>query len=112
MIRMSLGEHDTAGLRPRPEGPDFVGVGVARSGTTWLGDVLTQHPQILFAKKKEVNFFTRYFHRGYGWYHDTFREKNGRIAGEISVNYMYSPRPDAARKEFYPRWNPRRRWRN
>jgi len=95
-------------LSPRQEGPDFVGVGVAKCGTTWLGDVLSQHPQVFFAAEKEVNFFTRYFHRGYRWNHDVFRETNGRIAGENSVNYMYSPRPDSARKEFYPRWNPRR----
>jgi hypothetical protein len=96
-------------IQPRPEGPDFVGVGVQKSGTTWLGDVLGQHPQVLFAEQKEVSFFTRYFHRGYSWYHGIFAEKNGRLGGEISVNYMYSPREDSTHKEFYPKWNPRRK---
>ena len=31
---------------PRAEGPDFVGVGVAKCATTWLGDVLDQHPEV------------------------------------------------------------------
>jgi len=90
---------------PRPEGPDFVGIGAQKSGTTWLGNVLDQHPGALMSSPKEISFFTNHFYRGYGWYHGFFREKAGRVAGEISVNYMYSPRPDPARKQFYPKRN-------
>jgi len=98
----------TEKITPRPEGPDFVGVGVQKSGTTWIGDALSQHPQIFFSPKKEISFFTRRFHKGYRWYHDIFREKKDRLAGEISVNYLYAPRPNSAHKEYYPNWNPRR----
>ncbi len=93
---------------PRAVRPDFVGIGAQKSGTTWIGDILSQHPGV-YIKKKEISFFVRYFHRGYDWYHEFFREKNGRRAGEISVNYIISPRPDSTHKEFYPKWNPRRR---
>jgi hypothetical protein len=91
-----------------PAGPDFVGVGVQKSGTSWVGDILAQHPQVLI-RKKELNFFVHHFHRGYRWYEDWFREKGDGIAGEISVNYLLTPRPDFTRKEFYPNWNPRRK---
>jgi hypothetical protein len=87
------------------EGPDFIGVGTQRSGTTWLAYVLEQHPQVLI-RRKEVNFFVRHFHRGFDWYHEWFKDREGRKAGEITPNYIYSPRPDAARKRFYPRWFP------
>lgn len=93
---------------PRPRGPDFVGVGVQKSGTTWVADVLQQHPGVLM-RKKEISFFVRYFHKGYGWYERFFEGKEGRLAGELSVNYIYSPRPDSTHREFYPHWNPRRR---
>jgi hypothetical protein len=84
-------------------GPDFVGIGVQKSGTTWLGDIFSQHPEVLFAPQKEVNFYTRRYHRGYRWYEDIFRKTAGqRAAGEISVNYMYSPRPDNFGKGLYP----------
>jgi len=83
-------------------GPDFVGIGVQKSGTTWLGDIFDQHPEVLFSPEKEVNFYTRRFHRGYGWYEDIFRKTDERAAGEISVNYMYSPRSDNFRKGLYP----------
>lgn len=89
------------------EGPDFVGVGVQKCGTSWIGNILAQHPQVLL-EKKEISFFVRHFHRGYGWYHHFFEGKNGRKAGEISVNYWLSPRPNPTRKEYYPHWNPRR----
>jgi len=95
--------------KARASGPDFVGIGVQKSGTTWLGEMLAQHPEILFVPQKEVSFFTRYYHRGYPWYERHFRDKGDRCAGEISVNYAYSPRPAMTFKEFYPKWNPRRK---
>jgi hypothetical protein len=94
---------------PRREvGPDFVGVGVQRAGSTWVAEVLRQHPQV-WLRRKELSFFTRHYHRGWGWYEGHFAGREGRAAGEFSVNYFYAPRPDASHREFYPRWNPRRR---
>ena len=94
--------------KPRDQGPDFVGVGVQKSGTSWLIQALQQHPAI-YVKKKEISFFVQNFHRGYEWYHSFFAEKDGRLAGELTVSYFIAPRPNPSRKEFYPRWNPRRR---
>ena len=95
------------GRTPRAEGPDFVGVGVQKCGTTWLADILSQHPGVL-VNKKEIGFYVHRFHRGYEWYHKWFEDKGERLAGEISVNYFVTPRPDSTHKEFYPKWNPRR----
>ena len=95
-------------MSARTGGPDFVGVGAQKSGTTWVGDILSQHPQIMM-RKKELSFFIHHFHKGYEWYHEWFRDRGDKIAGEISVNYMYAPRPDSTHKEFYPSWNPRRK---
>jgi hypothetical protein len=69
---------------PRESGPDFVGVGVQKSATTWVADVLEQHPGVLL-RRKEINFFVRHFHRGWGWYESYFADKQGRMAGELSV---------------------------
>jgi len=104
---MANPETVSRGQGSRVEGPDFVGVGVPKAGTTWLAHVLASHPQV-FLGKKEVAFFTRHFHRGYGWYQDHFRDKHGRLAGEITPSYLITPRDASSRKEFYPRWNPRR----
>ena len=91
-----------------PAGPDFVGIGVQKSGTTWVADMLSQHPQI-FLPKKEISFFVQNFHRGYAWYNRIFEQKGQRRAGELTVSYMITPRSSPVRKEFYPKWNPRRK---
>ena len=92
----------------REIGPDFVGVGVQRAGSTFVADLLRQHPQV-WMREKEISFFTRHYHRGWDWYEAHFADRRGRAAGEFSVNYFYAPRPDSTRREFYPWWNPRRK---
>ena len=52
---------------PAPQGPDFVGVGMQKCGTSWLAEMLAQHPDVL-VRKKEINFFVRFYRKGYGWY--------------------------------------------
>lgn len=38
-------------------GPDFVGIGAARSGTSWLYEVLDRHPSIWLPPIKELHYF-------------------------------------------------------
>jgi hypothetical protein len=68
---------------------------------------MAQHPQV-FVRTKEVAFFTRYFGRGYDWYHEQFREKGNRLAGDVTPSYFITPRDRSWKKEFYPSFNPRR----
>lgn len=89
------------------KGPDFVGVGMQKCGTSWVADMLAQHPGVLM-RKKEINFFVRYYSKGYRWYESWFRDRGTRVAGEFTQSYMISPREDSAHREFYPNWNPRR----
>lgn len=39
--------------------PAFLGIGAARSGTTWLSDNLVVHPDIWIPRIKELHYFTR-----------------------------------------------------
>ncbi|MDP6438902.1 MAG: sulfotransferase [Candidatus Brocadiia bacterium] len=88
------------------EGPDFIGIGVAKSATTWVAARLNEHPGV-YIQKKELCFWTHYYYRGYDWYHDRFKDKGERIAGEISPSYLITPRPNAVTLEHYPRWAPK-----
>jgi hypothetical protein len=38
-------------------GPDFVGVGAPRSGTSWIYEVLSGHPSLWLPPVKELNYF-------------------------------------------------------
>ena len=83
------------------EGPDFLGIGVARSGTTTAYKVLKGHPDIYMPDQKELHFFT-FVQQPYldqpdtiasmeQRYRDRFAPKGVRIGGEISPSYFYFP---------------------
>lgn len=86
--------------------PNLFLVGQPKSGTTALHQFLGQHPEIYMASIKEPHFFCHDFHEESDRYHNTrlffdFREeddylklftkaKAAKIAGESSINYLYS----------------------
>jgi hypothetical protein len=37
--------------------PNFLVIGAARSGTTWISKNLELHPEIYIPRKKELHFF-------------------------------------------------------
>lgn len=81
------------GWRPGP--PDFVGVGTARSGTTWWDELIHAHPRVHRAPgvPKEVHFFDRFWDGGFtddevGRYHAFFPRPEGGTAGEWTPGYM------------------------
>jgi hypothetical protein len=59
------------GTQPR-EVPNFIAVGVGRSGTTWLHEVLTGHVGLPYGVK-ETDFFWRNYGHGIDWYKSFFR---------------------------------------
>jgi hypothetical protein len=76
--------------------PDFIGVGPARTGTTWLHQVLESRAD-LPANIKETQFFTTYYHKGIEWYARHFRRASGdRPVGEVCPYFN----PPAARKRI------------
>ncbi len=74
--------------------PDFVGIGVARGGTTWLHTLLSGHPDVnMPERRKEIRFFDRNHDKGTSWYEEFFcpQAEAARYAaiGEISPQYLY-----------------------
>ena len=59
----------TSGLRVLP---DFIVIGVGRSGTTSLFNYLEQHPSIVKSSYDEIGFFDDNFHLGMSWYRSMF----------------------------------------
>src|SRR5258708_35856410 len=83
------------GGRPPGRLPDFVIIGAAPSGTTWVARQLRLHPEIHVAPQKEVNFFEQdaNFERGPDWYRAQFlRARSGQRVGEATPAYMMVPR--------------------
>jgi hypothetical protein len=70
--------------------PDCIAVGVGRSGTTWLHEVLTGHAGLPHGVK-ETDFFFRNYSNGVDWYKSFFRHcKPGLPILEICPTYFSS----------------------
>jgi hypothetical protein len=85
-------------------GPDFIGIGAQRTGTSWIYACLYEHPQICMPQK-EISFFSRYrnWNRGFEWYERIFAEcPASAIAGEFSTSYLTDADAPARIKDRYP----------
>ncbi|NER47330.1 MAG: tetratricopeptide repeat protein [Symploca sp. SIO1A3] len=87
--------------------PSFLIIGQAKCGTTSLYTYLTQHPQILPAIRKEINFWNRdsTFNRGLNWYLAHFPSiASGKklITGEATTTYLDSYKTAQRLLQFFP----------
>jgi hypothetical protein len=75
--------------------PDFAIIGAQKCGTTFLYQLLVQHPHIKPAFAKEVHFFDLNFRKGGNWYRSHFplqmRSSRKYITGESSPYYLFHP---------------------
>ena len=75
--------------------PDFVIIGAQKCGTSFLYQLLVQHPHVKPAFGKEVHYFDLNFRKGDYWYRSYFplRMRNSRkyITGEASPYYLFHP---------------------
>jgi hypothetical protein len=81
---------------------DFFCIGTAKSGSTWLYDCLSEHPEITLSKIKEPNFFARnlsvfdtkenpWFMQSWNWYASQYSHKvNGNIVGDCSIHLIHN----------------------
>lgn len=93
-----------AGLRWRASStvrvlPDFLIVGAQKAGTSSLYRSLNSLPDVLPARKKEVRFFDRHWHRGVHWYRWNFPTRwtsgsgpSHKISGDATPEYLIDPR--------------------
>lgn len=73
--------------------PNFIYIGPAKAGSTWLHETLIRHPNMFLTAAKDLHFFDRYFDRGEQWYADQFAaaRPEHRVVGEVCQNYLASP---------------------
>ncbi len=95
--------------------PSFFIAGHSKSGTTALAEFLHQHPRLFVCKPEEPNYFcpswcrapgppSCFFARTEAEYLSLFdRAEPGRLCGEASAAYLYSPEAATLIHEFEPR---------
>ncbi|MBI3573828.1 sulfotransferase domain-containing protein [Candidatus Kaiserbacteria bacterium] len=81
---------------------DFIGIGAARSASTWIFDCLKEHPALCGASPKETKFFLERGHAiaEYGKY---YRDcPSGKLKGEFTPGYLYSAYAAETIRREYP----------
>ena len=70
--------------------PNFIGIGFQRCGTSWLNNILFEHPEV-GKPISGLHFFTDNFSKGEGWYEEKLAKHlhGERILGEFSTPYCY-----------------------
>ncbi len=71
---------------------NFIGIGAQKCASSWVHDILADHPQVAVPRLKEVDFFTYRFENGYRWYEHAVAAREDAVAvGENSPSYMSEP---------------------
>lgn len=69
--------------------PNFLYIGPDKAGSTWLHEVLSEHPDIYLSPAKDLYFFDRYYTKGTRWYAGHFEDAgNEVIVGEVCQDYL------------------------
>lgn len=84
-----------AGARVKPPAsswrwPDFIGIGVPKSGTTWLHANLSSHPSIWLPQFKEIQYFNGLYVAGHEW---TRQYRRGQV-GQAIIDHIKGKAPD------------------
>lgn len=72
--------------------PNFLYIGPDKSGSTWLHNLLLNHPRCFVPQFKDIYFFDRYYHKGWEWYESHFKSalSDSLAIGELSHDYLFS----------------------
>jgi hypothetical protein len=70
--------------------PTFLHIGPGKTGSTWLHEVLSLHPDVYLSPAKDLYFFSRYYDRGIDWYQSQFMHAplDVRVVGEVCPDYL------------------------
>lgn len=78
-------------------------IGAQKAGTTWLYEVVRQHPEVSVPISKEINFFHRaeLYAKGISWYLQQFEnDPRATAIGEIAPNYLWTQVDPAEMPEY------------
>lgn len=93
---------------------DFLVVGAEKCGTTWLADMLKQHPQVFVPEEKELHYFNRKFvefpdldnynfDKPLEWYLSYFKQASpDQVKGEICPSYLWDEKAAGRIYDFNP----------
>lgn len=70
----------------------FLGIGAQKCASSWVHDILADHPEVAVPKTKEVDFFSYRFEYGFRWYESHWADRpDAQSTGEVSPSYFHEP---------------------
>lgn len=97
-----------------PNRPTFICIGAGKAGTTWLWEMLRQHPDLFLPDVKEIDWFNEISFEGSDvrnpnhaksveWYLSHFDDaRPGQVSGEISPSYLWDATAARSIHDFDP----------
>lgn len=83
--------------------PTFLYIGAGKAGSSWIYEILREHPDVFVPDIKDVMYFDRYYDKGQDWYLAHFRGANGyKAVGEISHDYFLYEETSVRIKKMIP----------
>jgi hypothetical protein len=83
--------------------PNFLYVGVSKAGSSWIYEILREHPEVFVPAAKDIQFFDYSYERGVDWYLSFFGLGKGKKAvGEIAHDYFLYEETAARIKKHLP----------
>ncbi|MCB9964003.1 MAG: sulfotransferase [Rhodospirillales bacterium] len=81
-------------------GPDFLGIGMERAGTSWLFTQLAAHPEIWVPPLKELHFFDLYDPQAFFLKHRYHYHLKSRLKQKAAAFYRIPHRPEFYKNSF------------
>jgi hypothetical protein len=83
--------------------PTFLGIGAQKCASSWIRNVLDDHPEVFVSQPREVDFFSHHYNRGYTWYERHFDQAgDAKAIGEISPSYFCDPSAPERVEQYMP----------
>jgi hypothetical protein len=73
--------------------PTFLVIGAQKCGTSWLAQMMSQHPEVSTGAEKELHFFNKVYNyqKGLEWYRSQFSiTPDTKAVGEFTPNYFWT----------------------
>lgn len=83
--------------------PNFLYIGVSKAGSSWIYEILREHPEVFVPPAKDLQFFDRYYEKGIDWYLSFFQPgENKKAIGEVAHDYFLNERTARRIKKHLP----------
>ncbi len=84
---------------------EFIGIGAAKSATSWIFRCLIEHPEVCGSRKKEIHFFNKIqnYRKGISYYLSFFKHcPENSIKGEFTPGYIFNPQVPKLIYKYFP----------